>query len=577
MLTISEAFDRILATVAPLDAVTLPLCDVLGLTLAEDIAAAEDSPPFDKSLMDGFAVRAADVANGFVSLKVVEVVTAGRVPSKPVGSGEATQIMTGAPIPKGADLVVKIEETLPDINSVHVTTKSVTPGTNILRRGTSVCAGAVVLKAGMKLNGSRIGALAELGRAVVKVHRRPTVAVLATGDELVPIDETPGPGQIRNSNEAMLCAQIEAAGAIPIPFGVARDNRAELRAKIQEGLQCDMLVLSGGVSAGMLDLVPSELSKMCVHEVFHQVALKPGKPVWFGVRKARPTVPSVAAATDANSEGESAEQTISDTSLSLGEFHERIQSMRRGGSLHDFLRSIPFFGRLVAFKNDPEVYGELQRIDAIFLAMSQWEKDHPERIDIFRARRIACDSGTTIEDVDRLIVDFRRTATLLEKSAFRSVAQRMRDLREFASSVGGEARPEFPMGVELSDKTTPVEDSERATQSNCYVFGLPGNPVSSLVCCELFVRTAIRRLMGEQPPIPRPMPARLEHDYSARADRPTYHPAKLMWSPEGAVVKLVPWHGSSDLCGTVAANAMAFLSGEAKEYRAGDMLEVIAW
>ena len=110
-----------------------------------------------------------------------------------------------------------------------------------------------------------------------------------------------------------------------------------------------------------------------------------------------------------------------------------------------------------------------------------------------------------------------------------------------------------------------------------FVFGLPGNPVSSLVCCELFVRTAIRRLMGEQPPLPRPMPAKLEQDYSARADRPTYHPAKLMWSPEGATVKLVPWHGSSDLCGTVAANGMAFLSGEAKEYRAGEMLEVIPW
>jgi len=403
MLTLTQAFDKLLATVEPLEAVSLPLSDVLGLTLAEDISAPDDSPPFDKSLMDGFAVRAADVANGFVLLKVVEVVTAGRVPSKPVGLGEATQIMTGAPIPEGADLVVKIEESLPDINSVHVTPKSVTPGTNILHRGTSVRAGDVVLKAGMRLNGSRIGALAELGRAVVKVHRRPTVAVLATGDELVSIDETPGPGQIRNSNEAMLVAQIHAAGAIPISLGVARDNRADLRTKIQQGLRCDMLVLSGGVSAGTLDLVPSELANAGVREVFHKVELKPGKPVWFGTRKSG------------------------------------------GGS------------------------------------------------------------------------------------------------------------------------------------ETCQVFGLPGNPVSSLVCCELFVRTAIRRLMGEQPPLPQPISARLEHDYSTRADRPTYHPAKLMWLPEGAVVKLVPWHGSSDLCGTVAANAMAILSGEAKEYRAGEMLEVIPW
>ena len=432
MLSVTQAFDKLLATVKPLNVVSLPLSDLLGLTLAEDVSAIGDSPPFDKSLMDGFAVRAADVASGFASLKVIEVVTAGQVPSKSVGPGEATQIMTGAPIPEGADLVVKIEETLPDIHSVHITTKSIAPGTNIIRRGTSVRAGDVVLKAGMKLNGSRIGALAELGRAVAPIYRRPTVAILATGDELVPITETPGPGQIRNSNEAMLIAQIQAAGAIPIPLGIARDNRADLKAKIQEGLQCDLLVLSGGVSAGMLDLVPSELATAGVREVFHKVELKPGKPVWFGVR-------------------------------------------------------------------------------------------------------------------------------------------------EFCV-----ARPESSKGVESITQTTPFEDSGRATQiagspSRCYVFGLPGNPVSSLVCCELFVRTAIRRLMGEQTPLPRPLPARLEHDYSAQADRPTYHPAKLMWSPEGATVKLVPWHGSSDLCGTVAANGMAFLSGEAKEYHAGDMLEVIPW
>lgn len=403
MLSVTQAFDKLLDTVQPLETVSLPLSDILGKTLAEDISAPADSPPFDKSLMDGFAVRATDVANGLTTFNVVEIVTAGRVPSKTVGSGESTQIMTGAPIPAGADLVVKIEETSPDGDRVRITTKSIAPGTNILRRGTSVRAGDVVLNAGMTLNGSRIGALAELGRAEVRVHRHPTVAVLATGDELVPIVETPGPGQIRNSNEAMLVAQLQAAGTIPVPLGIARDNRDDLRAKIQQGLRCDMLVLSGGVSAGTLDLVPSELTAAGVCEVFHKVELKPGKPVWFGVRK-------------------------------------------------------------------------------------------------------------------------------------------------------------------------PVEDSDA-----CYVFGLPGNPVSSLVCCELFVRTAIRRLMGEQPPKPRPIPARLEHDYSARADRPTYHPAKLTWTSEGAVVKLVPWHGSSDLCGTVAANSMAFLSGEAKNYRAGEVLEVIAW
>ena len=577
MLSVTQAFDKLLATVEPLAAVSLPLSDVLGLTLAEDISAPADSPPFDKALMDGFAVRAADVASGFVSLKVVEIVTAGRVPSKSVGPGEATQIMTGAPLPEGADLVVKIEETLPDIDSVHVTMKSITPGANILRRGTSVRAGDVVLKAGMKLNGSRIGALAELGRAVVQVHRRPTVAVLATGDELVPIDETPGPGQIRNSNEAMLIAQIQAAGAIPIPLGFARDNRTDLRAKIQEGLQCDMLVLSGGVSAGMLDLVPSELKAAGVHEVFHQVALKPGKPVWFGVQMNRRSSASVIAADKSFNENIPTEKNTSRVRLSLDKFYERIQSMQRGGPLFDVLRSIPFIRRLVVIENESEVDIAYQRIDAIINAMSKWEKDHPDKLDIFRVRRIASDSDTTIEDVDQLIVDFRRTNEFLEQSDGQNASQRIKEFRKFARYFEDAAGAPRTTAVEHSLRRTVAPSSVLTAQSSCYVFGLPGNPVSSLVCCELFVRTAIRRLMGEQPPKPRPMPARLEHDYSARADRPTYHPAKLMWSPEGAVVKLVPWHGSSDLCGTVAANGMAFLSGEAKEYRAGDMLEVIAW
>lgn len=402
MLTISAAFERLLATVVPLPPVLLPLGDCLGLTLAEKVCATADSPPFDKVLMDGYAVRSCDLVSGTAILNVVEVVTAGRVPSKPVGAGEAIQVMTGAPLPEGADLVVKVEETSPTGQQVGIATSSTTPGTNILRRGTSVKSGDTVLKAGMFLNGSRIGALAELGRDRVQIHPRPKVAVLATGDELVPVDQQPGPGQIRNSNQAMLVAQIQSSGAIPVPLGIARDNRGDLRAKIERGLQCDVLVLSGGVSAGILDLVPSELAAAGVSEVFHKVELKPGKPIWFGQRNGQNT-------------------------------------------------------------------------------------------------------GAT------------------------------------------------------------------------YVFGLPGNPVSSLVCCELFVRTAIRRLMGEVAPQPQSIPARLEHDHAARADRPTYHPARLTWTPQGPVVTLVPWHGSSDLCGTVAANAMAFLPGEAYQYQAGDTLETTAW
>lgn len=405
MLSISAAFDGLLATVAPLDPESHSLSECLGLTLAADVAASADSPPFDKALMDGYAVRSVDIVNGAAVLTVVDLITAGQVPTKPVGKGEAIQIMTGAPLPAEADIVVKIEETERDGSQVRLTTRLTTPGANILRQGTSVRAGSVVLQAGLKLNASRIGALAELGQSQVPVYRRPTVAILATGDELVAIDEEPGPGQIRNSNQSMLAAQIQAAGAIPIPLGVARDNRPELRAKIEQGLTCDVLVLSGGVSAGMLDLVPSELAAAGVTEVFHKVEMKPGKPIWFGQR-----------------------QVVT-----------------------------------------------------------------PDR------------------------------------------------------------------------------------QSRNYVFGLPGNPVSSLVCCELFVRTAIRRLMGEPNVLPQSIPARLEHSYSAKADRPTYHPARLTWSEAGPVVALVPWHGSSDLCGTVAANAMVYLSGEPRQYDTGAVLETYPW
>ena len=400
MLTIAAAFDRLLATVTPANPVTLPLADSLGLSLAADVRATNDSPPFDKALMDGYAVLSSDLAQGTATLEVVELVTAGMVPKNSVSQGKAIQIMTGTPIPSGADLVVKVEECQRQAERVHISTKSTTAGTHLLKRGASVKEGQVVLRAGTSLNGSRIGALAELGSGQIQVYPRPFVAILATGDELVAVEQQPGPGQIRNSNEAMLVAQIQASGAIPMPLGVARDHRDDLRRKINQGLSCDVLVMSGGVSAGLLDLVPSELAAAGVEEVFHQVEMKPGKPVWFGVRR--------------------------------------------------------------------------------------------------------------------------------------------------------EPRP-------------------------CYVFGLPGNPVSSLVCCELFVRTALRQLMGSPSPKPQSIPASLEHDYSARADRPVYHPSRLTWSEQGPRVTLVPWHGSSDLCGTVQANAMCFLPGTARQYQEGDLLQTILW
>ncbi|MBA3315676.1 MAG: molybdopterin molybdotransferase MoeA, partial [Planctomycetaceae bacterium] len=283
MLTVEEALKAIVRHSSPLDAEAVPLLSALGRILAGEVVSDCDSPPFDKSLMDGYAVRSEDTARGSATLKVVESVMAGQVPSHAVGTGQATRIMTGAPLPPGADAVVPVEKTMaaPQYDDVHVGI-AVKPGANVLHRGESMRTGERIFDAGHLLRPQDLGVLAELGVANVSVRRRPRVAILATGDELVPPDRPPGPGQIRNSNETLLIGLVAAAGCEPVPLGIARDEKEELRAKIDVGLQCDMLLLSGGVSAGLLDLVPSVLQEAGVEQVFHKVSVKPGKPVWFG-------------------------------------------------------------------------------------------------------------------------------------------------------------------------------------------------------------------------------------------------------------------------------------------------------
>ena len=286
MLTVAEAIAAVLSHARPLPAETVDLAAAVGRVLAADVAGDVDSPPFDKSMMDGFAVVAADTAGGTVVLSVIETVTAGQVPTRTVGPGTATRIMTGAPIPPGADAVVPVERTDGGTADAVRIDATVRPGANVLRRGASLRAGERVYAAGHVLRPQDLGVLAELGAATVSVRRRPRVAILATGDELVPPHEIPGPGRIRNSNESLLVGLVAAAGAEPVPFGIARDDKADLRAKVDEGLRCDLLILSGGVSAGTLDLVPAVLKEAGVEQVFHKVDVKPGKPVWFGQRTA---------------------------------------------------------------------------------------------------------------------------------------------------------------------------------------------------------------------------------------------------------------------------------------------------
>jgi molybdopterin molybdotransferase len=410
MLTVQQALSAVLNEAQPLAPVTVKLADALGLVTAEEIVSDIDSPPFDKALMDGFAVRSVDLATGEARLTIIEEITAGMTPSKPVIAGHATRIMTGAALPEGADAVVKIEDARIDAEgqSVAIQTARVEAGRHIMNRGASLKTGERVLPTGRLLRPQEIGALAEVGKHQVRVRPRPTVAILATGDELVPIDAKPGAGQIRNSNESMLAAQTARAGGVPVPLGIARDNRADLREKIQAGLQSNVLLLSGGVSEGTRDLVPSELASLGVRNVLHKVNMRPGKPLWFGV----------------------------------------------------------------------------------------WNRSGNPSIK---------DGGVT------------------------------------------------------------------------YVFGLPGNPVSSLICFELFVRSCMRRLRGWEPAEPQVISARLAADHVARGERPTYNPARVSWDGSGLSVEPVRWHGSSDLQATVDANAMAVFTSGDTMYSAGQSVDVILW
>ncbi|QDU40984.1 Molybdopterin molybdenumtransferase [Maioricimonas rarisocia] len=405
MLTVDEAWERIGQEVTPREPERRELSEAAGYVLADDVTAAIDSPPFDKALMDGYAVRFADVASTPVELRVVEEVTAGRTPQMPIGAGEATRIMTGAPLPDGADAVVRVEDTSFDDATERVTITAAPrgEGANLARRGSAMRAGQPVLKTGHLLRAQEIGLLAELGQVQVAVRPRPVISVLATGDELVPYSQQPGEGQIRNSNEPMLTVQIAAAGATPQPLGIARDDRDALSAAVQSGLEADILCLSGGVSAGKLDLVPSVLEKAGVREVFHKVAVKPGKPLWFGV------------------------------------------------------------------------------------------------------------------------LDGDRTA---------------------------DGRPRF-------------------------IFGLPGNPVSSMVCFELFVRMAVRHLQGETATAPCGLPAAIVEPFQSRGDRRTFLPVRLSVTAGGLEAIPVPWQGSFDLRATVDANGLLDVPPGDQDYHIGDCVDVI--
>ncbi len=436
MLSVEDAQNSVLGEVMPLAPGVVPFQVALQQVLAEDVASDLDMPPYDKALMDGFAVRTADLPGGRGELAVVGEIVAGQTPwssDRSLVAEQAVRIMTGAAIPPGADAVVMIERTeqLSAVSGqssvVRIDDPRVVSSQNIMRRGAEMTRGQVVLRAGTRLRPSEIGVLAAVGRASVLVYPRPRVAIISTGNEIVEAHETPGPGQIRNSNGATLTALVARAGGAPEYLGIARDTNDDLRRLVRRGLESDILLLSGGVSAGDLDLVPAVLRELSVREVFHKVNLKPGKPVWFGTAEGR-------------------------------------------GS----------------------------RVEG--------QEPHPDRRD----------------------------------------------------------------GVSEPSTLNP-----QLSSLNSLIFGLPGNPVSVFVCFELFVRPAIRQLMGVTPAVPQLVTAVLAANKDYRSDRPTYWPAWLEHGDAGYRIRPVAWQGSPDLRAMTDANAFLFFPPGDHHLRAGDRVQAL--
>jgi molybdopterin molybdotransferase len=263
---------------------TVELLAGLGRALAEGILADRDFPPFPRATRDGYAVRSADLAEVPARLEIVGELKAGDWPEPracSVGRGQAIGIMTGAPLPAGADAVVMVEHTSLAHRSVEVR-RSVKAGENFVPLGAEARAGQILLDHGRRLDHAGIAIAASVGKNLVQVFRKPRVAVLSTGDELVEIDASPGPAQIRNSNSYSLAAQVQNAGGEAVRLEIAPDERGRLRALIEEGLNCDLLLLTGGVSMGKYDLVEQALAELNAEFFFTGAEIQPGRPVVFG-------------------------------------------------------------------------------------------------------------------------------------------------------------------------------------------------------------------------------------------------------------------------------------------------------
>lgn len=278
MIAVEEAQEHVLAEVGVVGSERVVFTEALGRVLREDVRANADVPAGDNTAMDGYAVRAADVANPPVRLRVIEDLPAGTVAAKRVEAGTAIRIMTGALMPEGSDSVAQVEITDGGSDFV-VVQECVSTGTNVRRRGEDMREGDLVLAGGTPVGAAEIGVLASVQKSVVRVSRRPTVAILSTGDEIVDVDEPRPFGKVVNSNSYSLAALAREAGALPRMIGIVRDDRDATVAAIESALESDFVISSGGVSVGAYDFVKDALDALGADTMFWQVAMKPGKPV----------------------------------------------------------------------------------------------------------------------------------------------------------------------------------------------------------------------------------------------------------------------------------------------------------
>ncbi len=282
----AQVIAHVETSLQPLPAEMVSLSECLGRVLAEPVHADRDFPPFPRSTRDGFAVRSVDVAQVPARLRRIGEARAGEAFSGIVGERECAEIMTGASVPAGADAVVMVEYAMERDGWVEIS-RAASPGLNVVPQGSESRRDERMLSPGRRIGYAETAMLAAIGKQHVSVYRKPRVAILPTGDEVVEIDIAPGPCQIRNSNSYSLQAQVTSANAIPLPIGIAPDSEDRLREMIVEGLRADLLLLSGGVSMGRFDLVEKVLASLDAEFFFDGVAIQPGKPLVFGRAKGR--------------------------------------------------------------------------------------------------------------------------------------------------------------------------------------------------------------------------------------------------------------------------------------------------